>query len=195
MFRQIDSGVKKVDTSGRSTTMRSTQPVPTRDDRGAAEIAVRDGLLEQRAQQVVDIGGARHKAAVHEELRGRLERHAPPRALRVRSRGYAGRDAGDGSAAGSAAKPETHRRSCSARMIGRMIVALDVGNTNIKYSIVDDAEAAASRPRPDAAAMTRWPRWAAWLAGAARPRHRWRAPPSIELAMVSVVPAVDRCHR
>jgi hypothetical protein len=28
MFRQIDSGVKKVETSGRSTTMRSTQPVP-----------------------------------------------------------------------------------------------------------------------------------------------------------------------
>ena len=28
MLRQIERGVKKVDTSGRSTTMRSTQPVP-----------------------------------------------------------------------------------------------------------------------------------------------------------------------
>jgi hypothetical protein len=43
-----------------------------------AEIAVRNRLLEQRAQQVVDVGGARDKAAIHEELRRRLERHVPP---------------------------------------------------------------------------------------------------------------------
>lgn len=73
-------------------------------------------------------------------------------------------------------------------MIGRMLVALDVGNTNIKYSIVDGGESISSgyvaTPRDDIAAGI--DRWIATLLGDVP----GGATAALEFAMVSVVPAV-----
>ena len=48
---------------------------PVRHQVPAAEVAVRDGLLEDRPEEVVDVRPARHESLVDEELRGRFARH------------------------------------------------------------------------------------------------------------------------
>jgi type III pantothenate kinase len=73
-------------------------------------------------------------------------------------------------------------------MIGPMLVAFDVGNTNIKYSMVDGGEPLSSghvpTPRDDIAATI--DRWITTLVGGAQ----GGATSAVEFAMVSVVPAV-----
>jgi type III pantothenate kinase len=73
-------------------------------------------------------------------------------------------------------------------MIQRMLVALDVGNTNIKYSIVDGGESLTSghvpTPRDDISAAM-----GTWLAGLLD-RAADGGAAGIELAVVSVVPAI-----
>src|SRR3990170_572823 len=48
------------------------------DELAGAEVAVGDGLLQQRSQEIVDVRTARDQAAVDEELGGRLERQRTP---------------------------------------------------------------------------------------------------------------------
>src|SRR5579859_6650018 len=50
---------------------------PPIDDVAATEIAVADRLLEEGAQEVLDVRAARDEPAIDEELRGRLGRHDP----------------------------------------------------------------------------------------------------------------------
>jgi type III pantothenate kinase len=73
-------------------------------------------------------------------------------------------------------------------MILRMLVALDVGNTNIKYSMVDGGQSVASGhvPTPRDNIPVAIDRWLAELIDPASSG----AATHIELAMVSVVPAI-----
>ena len=82
---------------------------PVRDQLSQPVEPVRDGLLEDRAQEVLDVGPARHEALVDEELRGRIARHV---GSNLTARGVGG-------AARRAAFPGTARPAHPSRPAGR----------------------------------------------------------------------------
>ncbi len=88
---------------------------PVRDDLAAAQVAVGHGLLEQRPQEVEHVRPAGNDALVHEELR-RGGRH----------RGLLGRGPGTDDGDGTA----RHTRDATG-IIAPMLLALDIGNTNV----------------------------------------------------------------
>ena len=145
--RQMDSGVKKDDTSGRSATMRSTQPVPWATTLPVAQVAVGDGLSQQRPQQVVDVHGVRDQAAVDEELGRRLERHAPLLARGPRPPGPSGRRRSrwyrrPRPAAAADRSPVSGGPALRATAMGRayhraVIIGVDIGNSAAKAALVD----------------------------------------------------------
>ena len=55
---QMDRGVKKVDDIGLIVDQALDPAGAVRDQRAGAEVTVRDGLLEQGSQQVVDVRSA-----------------------------------------------------------------------------------------------------------------------------------------
>ena len=86
-------------------------------------------------------------------------------------------------------QPGEHRLP---RMIGRVIVALDVGNTNIKYSVVREAQPATvgARPTPKADVEAEVERLLAEVLGPAEP-----GPAAADCVLVSVVPEVTDALR
>ncbi len=74
-------------------------------------------------------------------------------------------------------------------MIGRVLVAIDVGNTNIKYSLVRDGEVVSigHTPTPQSDVTTAVDDWVTGLLDEAGVEA-----PTLEFAIVSVVPAVTQ---
>ena len=126
------------------------------DDLAAAQVAVRDGLLEQRPQQVEHVGAARHDALVHEELGGRRGRHVgSPRGAGAWPLGYDGRPRWYRTADG-AATPTATTAIRPPRIIAAMLLAIDIGNTNVTIGLLRGGRArrrpAGRRPTPRATA-------------------------------------------
>ncbi len=77
-------------------------------------------------------------------------------------------------------------------MIGSVLVAIDVGNTNIKYSLVQDGEVVSVKhaPTPDVGIGTAVDEWVTGLLGEDGVETQ-----ALEFALVSVVPAVTEAIR
>ena len=105
-----------------------------RRDLAATQVAVGDGLLQQRPQEIEHVLAARHHALVHEELGRRLHGHGLLlRGTRV------GRERGDGIALPG--RPEGSIRGQLAARAARdgfevaydraVLLAIDIGNSNV----------------------------------------------------------------
>ena len=109
------------------------------DDLAAAQVAIGHGLLEQGPEQVEHVRPARDDALVHEELRSRLGRHGGS----SRARGGPGLDGRMVAHHGRPAAATSGR----PRIIAAMLLALDIGNTNLTAGLF---RAGAPRWPPDA---------------------------------------------
>src|SRR5688572_9210846 len=110
------------------------------DHFAAAQVAIADRLLEQRPQQVEHVGRTRHDALVHEEL-GRRGRHVGS----PRGRWDVGRW-------GRGGRPRWYRTLLAAatpnpppRIIAAMLLAIDVGNTNVTIGLLRGGRLMATR--------------------------------------------------
>src|SRR5689334_16937129 len=115
-------------------------PGPVGDDLPTAQIAVRDRLLQQRSEKVQHVGRAGDDALVHEELGGRRRRQVGLLRDRSEPGGVSERAAGtarDGTARRSPREPP--------RIIPAMLLAIDIGNSNITIGLVRNGALIATR--------------------------------------------------